>query len=476
MINQRRILWLMTAVLVVIVALAACRPATEEENASAAESPAANVSDENPPTDDLPAPMNTPDPASPEPSPAAPEGDFPLSDLNLERIAGLPTPPPDAIVPTPADFLREDVSVRGSADAPVTIIEFSDYQCPYCQGYVNDAYPQIIEELVETGFVRYVFKDFPLESIHSEATKAAEAARCAGEQGSYWEMHDALFASQNEWSGQSDPVPVFVGLASDLGLDADDLESCVNDRRYADQVAADTAEGMAAGVTGTPSFFINGYPMVGGQPYEFFELLAALGYQNRLADAYAQVPTPTPMPPSEIPTEESQSLGSPDAPVTMIEYSDFQCPYCSRYSNQTFPQIKENYIDTGLVYYIFKDFPLTMHAQAIMAAQAARCAADQDAFWEMHALLFETQGEWGNDSAAVILQGFAQEMGLDTDVFGNCLGNQIYAQAVADDLMEGLSVGVSGTPAFFVNEEFISGAQPYEVFVQVIEAALESNQ
>jgi len=450
--NKRQNSWVLLIGLLGLLALGACRPIA--------------VSGGQPQT---PAPPPPPTVAkAPVPTTA---GEGQSADLQ-QRIAQLPTPPPNAMVPTPAAFQPEEMAVQGSADAPVTIIEFSDYQCPFCQRYFDDAYPQIIQNYVASGQVRYIFKDLPLEELHPQAAQAAEAARCAGEQDAYWEMHDQLFAAQERWAGQSEPVPIFVELGGGLGLDKDALQSCLESGRHQQAVLSNLAEGQSLGATGTPTFFINGYPLVGARPYEQFELGIALAAAGRLADAYAQVPTPTPRPADQILTGDSAVQGSADAPVLMIEYSDYQCPYCGRYTVETFSRLKKEYIDTGIVRYVFKDFPLGFHAQAQIAAHAARCAGDQGGYWGMHDLLFANPGAWSNAAAADVFRGYAGELDLDEGTFAACLESGMHNQAIDDDLQEGLSVGVSGTPAFFVGGRFISGAQPYQVFQQAIEAAL----
>jgi protein-disulfide isomerase len=472
MLNYRR-LFLLLALIATLV-LVACRPAADlGSNASAASetrAPAAAA------VGKATEPAATGESATPAPVATRPvsDGQFPNPSEVEESLATIPTPPPDAIVPTPASFRLEEMTDRGPADAAVTIVEFSDYQCPYCLRYFDETYRQIIDNYVEAGYVRYVFKDFPLEQLHPQAKEAAEAARCAGDQNAYWAMHDQLFGAQESWAGQEDPTPIFVGLAQDLGLDDGALQECLDSGRYTQAVAADLAEGQALGVTGTPTFFINGYPLVGARAYEIFQLAFGLADAGRLSDAFAQAPTPTPIPIGEIPTEGAPSKGDQDAPVLMIEYSDYQCPYCSRYVQETLPLIEENYIQTGKVRYVFKDFPLSFHAQANLAAQAARCAGDQGDYWGMHDLLFANQQDWANDGAAQTFSGYAGQLGLDTSRFDSCLASGVYADAIKNETQEGLSVGVSGTPAFFVNGQFISGAQPYQAFQQAIEAALNN--
>ena len=138
---------------------------------------------------------------------------------------------------------------RGSNTARLTLIEFSDYQCPFCARHTKDTNPQLQKEYVDSGKVRYVFFDMPLESMHKSAFKAAEATRCAGDQGKYWEMHERLFASQQmlePWSAH----------AQALGLDGKMFEACMNGGKYAQAVRADIAVAQKLGISGTPSFLL----------------------------------------------------------------------------------------------------------------------------------------------------------------------------------------------------------------------------
>jgi protein-disulfide isomerase len=141
--------------------------------------------------------------------------------------------------------------ILGKADAPVTVIEFSDYQCPFCQRFASSTLLALKTDYIDTGKVRYVFRDFPLDSIHPQARKAAEAAHCAGDEGKYWEMHDALFKNQRNLH-----VDNLKGFARDLGLNSDTFNSCLEKGKYAEAVSEHMAAGSAVGVTGTPSFFI----------------------------------------------------------------------------------------------------------------------------------------------------------------------------------------------------------------------------
>lgn len=155
-----------------------------------------------------------------------------------------------------------------------------------------------------------------------------------------------------------------------------------------------------------------------------------------------------------------------NAPVTIIEFAEFQCPFCGRFARDTFPKIKTNYIDTGKVKFVFRDF--VVHSTAHLAAEASECAHEQGKFWEYHDVLFNNQGSLDSDS----LKKYASDIGLDTAKFNSCLDSGKYKSEVDKDISDGRSYGVRGTPTFFINGEKLVGAQPYETFRQAIEKAL----
>ncbi len=162
----------------------------------------------------------------------------------------------------------------GDPNAPVVIVEFSDYQCPFCQRHFQQVLPEL-QKMVDAGEVQYVFKDFPLTSIHPQAPKAAEAARCAGDQDAYWEMHDKLFENQGGWSGNPASNDVFKGLADELGLDGAEFATCLDSGKYTAAVEANLQEGVGYGVRGTPAFFINRELLPGAYPIEAFQQVIA---------------------------------------------------------------------------------------------------------------------------------------------------------------------------------------------------------
>ena len=169
---------------------------------------------------------------------------------------------------------------------------------------------------------------------------------------------------------------------------------------------------------------------------------------------------------AEVEVADAPSTGPANAPVTIVEFSDFECPYCSRVV-PTIDRVKEEYGDQVRV--VFKQFPLAIHANAQKAAEASLCAHDQGKFWEMHDAMFADQQNLGPEGLAAK----AESIGLDMEAFRQCMNAEKYAAAVQEDMREGSAVGVSGTPAMFVNGRLISGAVPYEQIAVVIDEELE---
>lgn len=164
--------------------------------------------------------------------------------------------------------------ILGKKDAPVTLIEFSDHHCPFCARFQQETFPRIKKEYIDTGKARYVFRNFPLLGMHPQAVTAAEAARCAGDQDRYWEMHEFLFKNPKKATGAE-----LQEQAGKLGLDVARFRACLDQKKYAGAVKKDLEAGTTAGVRGTPSFFIGkttpsekirGRLLVGAQPFEAF--------------------------------------------------------------------------------------------------------------------------------------------------------------------------------------------------------------
>jgi len=167
---------------------------------------------------------------------------------------------------------------------------------------------------------------------------------------------------------------------------------------------------------------------------------------------------------------DSPFKGSENAPITIVEFSDFQCPYCKNFFEQTLPQIFKNYIDTGKAKLVYRNFPLGFHEFAQKAAEASLCASQQDKFWEYHDKLFKSQSALAINN----LKQYAKDLGLNSASFDKCLDSGDTAEQVAQDVKDGISYGVNGTPSFFINGVNLTGAQPYAQFEAVIQESLSN--
>ena len=159
-------------------------------------------------------------------------------------------PEPSVEAPREVTVTVGGAPFRGDPDAPVTVVEFSDYQCPFCSRHVHETWPELAE-YVQLGKVKHVFRDYPIESLHPQAFKAHEAAHCAGDQDEYWEMHATLFANQTALDASE-----LVGHAEELGLDVETFRQCLDDGDHAEAVRAGIAEGETLGISATPTFLI----------------------------------------------------------------------------------------------------------------------------------------------------------------------------------------------------------------------------
>ncbi|RMG94814.1 MAG: thioredoxin [Deltaproteobacteria bacterium] len=373
---------------------------------------------------------------------------------------------------------------KGAAEPLVTIVEFSDFQCPYCSRLAKT-----LDEVLAAypNDVRLVFKQFPLP-MHKDAALGAEAALAAGEQGKYWEMHDKLFANQRAMSRAD-----IEKYAQEIGLDMAKFKKALDDGTYKKKVQEDMNQGKSLGVRSTPTFFVNGKmqrgalgadaikKLVEDEIKQAKKLLDAGAKRNEIyarimkaAKAEAPKPEPQQRPgqpnPADnyaVPTgEDRPTWGKDTALVTIIEFSDFQCPFCNRVTG-TLEQIKQNYgNDVRIVY---RQLPLPFHKQAKPAAKAALAAHRQGKFWEMHDKLFANQKALTEEN----FKKWAQEIGLDVAKFEKDMKDPALDKIIEEDMKTANQWGARGTPAFFINGRFLSGAQPYPRFEALIKEELE---
>ena len=191
--------------------------------------------------------------------------------------------------------------------------------------------------------------------------------------------------------------------------------------------------------------------------------------------------TPTAPPARTLPDGNDNTLGSPDAPITITEFSDFQCPYCRRFTEETEDQLFQSYVATGQVYFVYRSFGAFIGPESGASAEAAYCAGEQGKFWEMHAIIFANQtGENVGAYSDRHLTTFAQAIGLDMNAFNSCTSSNKFTDRITQDGIDGVSAGIQATPSFIltyvVNGEtktkMIKGAESFTTFQTEIEAAL----
>jgi protein-disulfide isomerase len=380
-----------------------------------------------------------------------------------------------------------DAPVKGAKNAKVTIVEWSDFQCPFCSR-VEPTVAKVLEAYPNE--VRIAFKQLPLP-FHNNAHAAAEASLAAKAQGGdkkFWEMHEILFKNQ-----QALDRPSLEKYAQQIGLNVDKFKADLDSGKWKQKVDAESAEGSKIGARGTPSFFVNGKPFVGAQPLEAFKakideeiknadavmkkgVSAAKLYDELMKSAKTEVAA-APAPPSNGQPEEKTvykvepgngpSMGPKSAPIQIVEFSDFQCPFCSR-AVGTVKQIEEKY--KGKVRVTFRHYPLPFHNNAQLAAEAAMAANEQGKFWEMHDKLFGNQQSLDRAS----LEKYAQEIGLNVDKFKAALDTGKEKVAVNSDVTYANTLGGGmGTPTFFINGRKVAGAMPFDSFAQIIDEELK---
>ncbi len=391
----------------------------------------------------------------------------------------------DTIVAAGATVYRVptlDAPVRGGAHPKVTIVEFSDFQCPFC-GRVKPTLDTLLRSYGPD--VALVYRHNPLP-FHENALPAALAAEAARAQGKFWEMHDLLYAHQQDLDRAA-----LEGYALKLGLDLARFKADLDGQTGKARVDRDADDARRFSTGGTPVFFINGRSLNGAQPLEAFK--KAIDEELRKADALLARGTPRaelyaaltrdgldkraepPAPPDpdaerrfRVDVAGAPARGPADAPVTIVEFGDFQCPFCTR-AEETLERLRQEYPEQ--IRFVWRDLPLPFHTEARPAAIAARAAAAQGKFWAMHDRLYAAdQGTLGRE----LYERDAAALGLDAARFRAALDAETGKAGIDADALAAAKIGATGTPTFFVNGKRLVGAQPYEAFKPLVDAELKN--
>ena len=343
---------------------------------------------------------------------------------------------------------------EGPPEAPVAIVVFSDFESFPCSRSAS----VLTGLLGQTTNIRLIFKHAPAMT-NPNALLAHEAALAAAAQGKFWEMHDVLFENQSRLSRAD-----LLKYARDLNLNLPVFQQALDNHTYRPIIERDLAEAKGLGVTATPTLFVNGRRLVGPQGY------ASLGAV--VASAVAGIPKSQTLP--EVAAGPAQAInlghapakGLASAPVSLVEFSDFECPYCA----QAAPIVQHLLAAYPTkIHFAFMHYPLPMHKESPAAHEAALAAGAQGKFWEMHDLLFATQDKLTRDD----LIAKAAQLKLDVPRFTKDLDSHRFKAAVEADRQEGDRLGVDGTPFFFINGHGISGALTLADFKRLIDAALK---
>ncbi|TNE49959.1 MAG: hypothetical protein EP343_10070, partial [Deltaproteobacteria bacterium] len=359
--------------------------------------------------------------------------------------------------PQPTGSAKDGAPSIGPANAKVTIVEYSDFQCPFCSRGANTV-KQLLKDY--KGKIRVVFKHFPL-SFHKDAHLAAQASMAAHEQGKFWPYHDKLFANIRNLKKDD-----LIKYAKDLGLNVAKFKAALDSGKYKSYVDKDLASASSAGANGTPTFLINGSKVVGAQPIGNFKRVIDALLAGKAVPSNEPPRRPSrPSGPVKVNTKGAPSFGPANAKITVVAFSDFQCPFCTR-GAKVMDQIKKEY--KGKVKLVFKHLPLSFHKDAHLAAQASMAANEQGKFWEYHDKLFAN----GRNLKKNDLIKYAKDLKLDVAKFKAALDSGKYKKYVDNDASEAGRVGADGTPTFFINGQRVVGAQPFGSFKRVIDALL----
>ena len=379
---------------------------------------------------------------------------------------------------------------KGPKDALVTIVEFSEFQCPFC-ARVLPTTKQILDTYGDK--VRIVWRNNPL-SFHNNAAPAAALAREAYAEGGndkFWEVHDVLFANQKALGRAQ-----LEEYASKAGLDAAKVKKALDEGTHKAAVDGDQKLAAQLGARGTPYFFVNGRQLRGAQPFAAFqtvideelktaETLVGQGvkksqlYATLTKDGLTKAAPPKPKAPKagqpdpkavyKVPLKGNEPQKGPDdALVTIVEISDFECPFCGRVE-PTLKQVQDKYGKDVRI--VWMNNPLPFHKNAKGAANAALEAHAQKGdkgFWAMHAKMFANQKALTTDN----LQKWAKEQGLNMPKFKKALADDKYGKTIQEQQAMAAKLGARGTPAFFINGRNLRGAQPLPAFTAVIDEEL----
>ena len=345
----------------------------------------------------------------------------------------------------------------GAARGPVTIVAFFDFQCPYCARSTS-----VLRDIVKTypDQVRVIVKNAPL-SIHPNSPLLHEAAMAAAAQGKFWEMYDVIYARQTQKLGTAE----LESIANSLGLNVEQFRQDMNVHRYQTLVERDRLEANALGVQVTPTFFVNGKRLEGFTSTTRMKQVVDVELR-KISPASVKEASVTELRVGNIDVTSSPVRGNANASVRIVEFSDMQCPYCAR-EVEALRQLVNAY--PGKVAWHFKSYPLSFHPDSPLAHRALVAAGRQDKFWEMHDAIFANQSSIKKND----LIRLAAQLKLNVAKFNADVEDPKVQAAIDEDQVEGERLGVSGTPAMFINGRPVTGVRSFAELREIVEDELK---
>ena len=354
--------------------------------------------------------------------------------------SGSPTPAPTGIAGLPQDGNR-----LGLADAKVVVEYWADFQCPFCAKFAQETIPQL-ESRIADGTVAIVHRDFAF--LGGESVDAAVAVRCAGQQGRFWAMHDAVYASQVGENQGAFARARLQQIAASVGLDATAFTACLDEREPLLEVLDDTAAGVRAGIASTPTIDVNGTRFLGVT--DVTKLLSTI---DAAAAGASPAPSPTPQPtqdPWSAVRTDGRQAGDPSAPVTVELWMDYQAADSAVVANDLEPELRAR-ISKGTVRVVQRDLAL-LGDESVVAASAIRCVAAQDGpTWFAHDVLAVSgQGAGKGIFTVGNVLRFGARLGLDIRALSSCMDDPNLASDVRAETAQGTAAGLTAGPSIRV--------------------------
>ena len=359
--------------------------------------------------------------------------------------------------------------ILGDKNAKVTLIEYASLSCPHCAEFHISVLPAIQKEYIDSGKVRFIFRDFPL---NAPAVMGSQLTQCVAKHNgneSYFSALKILFEQQKDWTFAQDVKAKLAIIAKGVGLDEKTFEACLQDKEIETFILTSRLEAdKKLGINSTPSFLINGEKAehLGSVEAVRKALDTVLGGKSLAQEATENAKKVTKIQPSDA------LLGKEDAPVTIVEYANIACPHCAQFHKDLLSLLQKDYIDAGKVKFVFRELP--MNPNAFYAFMTAHCKG-KDQFFPILSTLIDSVRDWSGTPAFVpVLRDVAVKSGISREEFYACIENKDIEKRIQDNAKTAFEIlGIQHSPAIYVNGEKVGNIQTPELVRQAIDSAIK---